>query len=116
MRTRPTVAWDHPAIPPKRRIYVADSQNHRIVRLDDMTGTGWLTLGTQGSGDKQFNEPWGPHVDHKGRIYVADYGNNRGHGDVHLRPPIDIVALAVSLARCLPPTAAVKGIRPGCLQ
>jgi hypothetical protein len=30
-----------------------------------MTGTGWLTLGTQGSGDKQFNEPWGLHVDHK---------------------------------------------------
>jgi DNA-binding beta-propeller fold protein YncE len=42
-----------------------------------MTGTGWTTLGTQGSGDKQFNEPWGLHVGHKGRIYVADFGNNR---------------------------------------
>jgi NHL repeat len=81
-----------------------------------MTGTGWLTLGTQGSGDKQFNEPWGLHVDHKGRIYVADYGNNRGHGDVHLRPPIDIVALAVNLARLSSPDSSKKGIRPGCLQ
>jgi streptogramin lyase len=71
------VAWDHPAIPPKRRIYVADRMNHRIVRFDDMTGAGWTTLGTQGNGVKQFDEPFGVHVDHKGRIYVADWGNDR---------------------------------------
>jgi hypothetical protein len=71
------VAWDHPSIPPKRRIFVADSQNHRIVRFDDMSGAGWTTLGTQGNGVKQFNEPLGIHVDQKGRIYVADSGNSR---------------------------------------
>ncbi len=32
------------------RIYVADLGNHRIVRVDDMTGAGWSTLGSQGSG------------------------------------------------------------------
>jgi streptogramin lyase len=26
----------------KGRIYVADSANHRIVRVDDISGTGWI--------------------------------------------------------------------------
>ena len=51
------VAWDHSSIPPKRHIYVADRLNHRIVRFDNMSGAGWITLGTQGDGIKQFNEP-----------------------------------------------------------
>jgi streptogramin lyase len=71
------VALDHPSIPPKRHIYVADRLNHRIVRFDDMSGAGWITLGTQGDGIKEFNEPIGIHVDHHGRIYVADKDNNR---------------------------------------
>jgi len=33
------------SIPPKRHIYVADRLNHRIVRFDDMSGAGWITLG-----------------------------------------------------------------------
>jgi hypothetical protein len=31
--------------------------NHRIVRMDDMTGAGWTTLGTFGSGANQFHWP-----------------------------------------------------------
>ncbi|MHB9026203.1 MAG: NHL repeat-containing protein [Armatimonadota bacterium] len=43
-------------------IYVADPQNSRIVRMNDMTGDGWATFGSQGSGDNQFNTPWAIYV------------------------------------------------------
>ncbi len=65
------------------RIYVADSGNRRIVRMDDMTGAGWTTLGkcppTQVSciGVNQFHSPVGIFVDAAGRIYVVDSGNSR---------------------------------------
>ena len=42
---------------PTAGIFVADSFNDRIVRIDDMTGAGWTTLGNQGSGTNQFNFP-----------------------------------------------------------
>jgi DNA-binding beta-propeller fold protein YncE len=59
------------------RIYVADSQNHRITRIDNMIGGGWTTLGASGSGDKQFSGPRGLTLDSEGRLYVVDSGNNR---------------------------------------
>jgi sugar lactone lactonase YvrE len=59
------------------RIYVADSQNHRIARIDNMIGGGWITLGTQGTGDNQFSGPSGLALDSTDRLYVVDSGNNR---------------------------------------
>jgi streptogramin lyase len=59
------------------RIYVADAGNGRIVRMDDMVGTGWTTLGTAGTGVNEFNNPDGVFVEEVGRIYVADLGNSR---------------------------------------
>lgn len=59
------------------RIYVADTGNSRIVRMNDMTGTGWTELGTVGSVVKEFSMPSGIFVDMAGRIYVTDSGNNR---------------------------------------
>ncbi len=44
------------------RILVADSGNTRIVRMDDMTGTGWTALGSSGSGANQFVIPNGVFV------------------------------------------------------
>jgi hypothetical protein len=38
-------------------LYVTDYFNHRVVRMNDITGAGWTTLGTQGSGVMQFNLP-----------------------------------------------------------
>src|SRR5262245_31259172 len=65
-------------------IYVTDSLNHRVVRVNDMTGTGWTTLGTQGTGAMQFNAPAGLYVawdnssfPPKRHIYVADRLNHR---------------------------------------
>src|SRR5437867_4154659 len=64
--------------PPVPKIYVADESNNRIVRMDDMTGTGWTVLGgpPAGSGPNQFNSPSGIFVS-AGQIYVADWNNNR---------------------------------------
>lgn len=60
-------------------IFVADTGNNRIVRFNDMIGTGWTTLGgpVAGGGTNQFNRPRGVFVDTAGRIYVADTENNR---------------------------------------
>jgi sugar lactone lactonase YvrE/Tol biopolymer transport system component len=58
-------------------IYIADTGNNRIVRMDTMSGGNWTALGTQGSGVKQLSSPTGIFVDLKNHIYVADTGNSR---------------------------------------
>lgn len=37
------------------KIYVADGGNNRLVRMDDMSGAGWIVLGTSGNGTNQFS-------------------------------------------------------------
>lgn len=63
-------------------IYVGDgytqtTQSNRIVRMSDMTGTGWTTFGSTGSGANQFSFPRGMFVYSIDRIYVADESNHR---------------------------------------
>ena len=61
------------------RIYVADTYNCRIVRIDDMNGTNWTSFGDGicASGQGEFNDPFGIAVDSAGKIYVMDTGNSR---------------------------------------
>jgi hypothetical protein len=59
------------------QIYIADSSNDRIVRIDDLGGTNWTTFGIYGTGANQFIVPRGVFVDTAGKIYVTDAGNNR---------------------------------------
>jgi streptogramin lyase len=60
------------------KIYVADTYNCRIVRIDNMKGTNWTSYGgTCGSGQGQFSDPSGIALDSAGRIYVMDTGNSR---------------------------------------
>src|SRR5258708_30615205 len=46
------------AIGPNGDLYVADSQNNRILELSS-TGKTVRSWGTKGTGDGQFSEPWG---------------------------------------------------------
>ena len=55
------------------RIYTVDgTDTPRIIRIDDMTGKGFVTYGTKGNGVGQFVEPQSIAIDTQGRIYVTD--------------------------------------------
>src|SRR5438067_4739726 len=60
------------------RIYITDNDNDRIVRMNDMTGAGWVSLGGLPGGEVgQFAGPHEIKVDSSNRIWVADTGNHR---------------------------------------
>lgn len=59
------------------RIYIADSGNNRIIRIDDMTGTNFTTYGSLGAGTGQFNFPTRVRIDSNNKIYIVDRNNNR---------------------------------------
>ncbi|MBF0537156.1 MAG: DUF1566 domain-containing protein [Nitrospirae bacterium] len=56
--------------------YVADPANNRIQKFSS-SGAFITKWGSSGSGDGQFNSPYGVAVDTSGNVYVADNGNNR---------------------------------------
>jgi hypothetical protein len=64
---------------PDGRVWVADTGNHRVVRLfnpgDRLIRRG--IIGGQGEGPGQFRSPSDVAVDSQGRLYVADTGNSR---------------------------------------
>ncbi len=64
------------AVDPNGGLIVADSGNHRLVRISE-SGTVAATYGEYGTRPGQFRRPLGATVDRDGRIYVADYLNNR---------------------------------------
>ncbi|OKP89213.1 fibronectin type III domain-containing protein [Paenibacillus sp. P32E] len=61
-------------------LYVADSKNHRIQKLDvssDVWSEWKKSGGGSGSGLEEFNNPKGVTLDSSGNVYVADSGNHR---------------------------------------
>ncbi len=65
------------------RIYTIDgTDTPRIIRIDDMTGKGFVTYGTKGIGVDQFSEPQSITFDAQGRIYVADENKDTQGGRI----------------------------------
>lgn len=63
------------AVDPQGRIYVADV--NRVVRVDDLSGAGWITFGRHGSGMGEVNLTRSITLDSRGRIYFVDFFNRR---------------------------------------
>lgn len=61
-------------------VFVCDTYNHRLVKIDSaLVGSGggtWTTIGSQGSGNDQFERPNGIDTDGTS-LFIADTGNNR---------------------------------------
>jgi DNA-binding beta-propeller fold protein YncE len=57
-------------------VYVTDT-NHKQVQVFDSTGTPIFKFGKQGTGQGQFQFPYGITGDTNGNVYVADLYNNR---------------------------------------
>jgi DNA-binding beta-propeller fold protein YncE len=55
---------------------MVDSQNNRIQKLTK-NGEFISSFGTRGSGNGEFNLPWGIDLDADDNIYVADWRNDR---------------------------------------
>ena len=67
-------AW--PSGPARGDLYVADTDNNRVVRYLP-TSPDPLPMGQKGSGPDQFLSPGGVAVDRQGNVFVADTGNRR---------------------------------------
>ncbi|CAF1398170.1 unnamed protein product [Adineta ricciae] len=60
-------------------LYVADTQNHRVMKWRKNSKAGSCVAGGNGAGTNltQLSYPTGVVVDHLGNIYIADSNNNR---------------------------------------
>jgi DNA-binding beta-propeller fold protein YncE len=71
------------AVGPDHKIFFTDTNNHRIARIDDMTGKNWAMFGTHGTTDFQLSYPAGIALGAARTspsdylIYIADTGNSR---------------------------------------
>lgn len=64
------------AVDAQDSLYVTDVANNRIVKLDH-TGDVLGVWGKPGTGNGEFDEPWGVTVDAGGNIYISDSINGR---------------------------------------
>lgn len=60
-------------------LYVADTNNHRIIRWFKGADSGSVIIGGQesGNGTDQLSYPYDLAFDQQGNLYVADSSNNR---------------------------------------
>jgi len=59
-------------------VYIADTWNHRILKIDPL-GRLQMEIGGLGRTGQQFKNPRGVMVDFKNNIYISDTGNHRVH-------------------------------------
>ena len=73
------------AVDGKGNVYIADSNNHRIRKVDSagtittIAGTGEVAFGGDGGPalQAQLHDPYGVAVDEKGNVYIADSKHDR---------------------------------------
>jgi sugar lactone lactonase YvrE len=74
------------AVSPLGDLYVAEEYNHRVLRLDHLTGLASIYAGTGVAGSSgdggpaasaQFSYPKGICLDAAGNLYITDYGHYR---------------------------------------
>jgi len=65
------------AVAPDGFVWVVDSVHHQIVKLDPNDPSSEMRIGSFGSGQGEFNFPYGVAVDAAGSIYVTDQRNHR---------------------------------------
>lgn len=58
-------------------VFVADTNNHRVLRISTGSANTVVAGGTQGSGLDQLSSPWSVAVGPEGELYVGDSGNAR---------------------------------------
>jgi sugar lactone lactonase YvrE len=60
-------------------VYVADSNNHRVMRWSKGATKGSIAVGGDGHGEQpnQLYNPWGLSFDRQNNLYVADNANHR---------------------------------------
>lgn len=58
-------------------LYIADTDNGRIIVMQGIQGSGYSTIGLPGYGFGRFLRPAQVWVDYQGRLYIADSGNDR---------------------------------------
>jgi DNA-binding beta-propeller fold protein YncE len=59
-------------------VYIADTWNHRILKIDPL-GRLQMEIGGLGWAGQQFRNPRGVTVDFRNNIYISDTGNHRVH-------------------------------------
>src|SRR5436309_7094640 len=72
-----TVYGEARALAPAGQIFIAEQCSLRFVSINDMTGAGWTTFGTYGTGVNQFMSPTGIFVNPSGQIFVTNMGAMR---------------------------------------
>jgi hypothetical protein len=71
---------DHPrgvAVAPDGSVFVADTNNHRVLRIANGVANTVVAGGTYGSALNQLISPWSVAVGPEGELYVGDSGNAR---------------------------------------
>jgi hypothetical protein len=63
------------AVSPTGDLYIADTEQHRIVRMTPSDN--FSSWGSNGGGPGQFDRPTGIAVDQNGYVYIADTMNHR---------------------------------------
>lgn len=66
-----------PSDPNAPVLYIADTNNGRIVVMQGIKGEGFTSIGLPGYGFGRFMRPAQLWVDYAGRLHIADSGNNR---------------------------------------